>query len=399
MTSSIPSIRITNSSFSTPITPAKKEPSKAAAIAVRELSRNNLRTNSVNYTEKLLEEVLVNQNGMDFIEKFSNSRSIASLGSTGNEIALLQLDGDNGVQIIEVWNTLNRTKIRTFYPADPEQGETINCIAYGGEIDNGATSIVAVGTSKGNLELWNSLNGEKITVYSASSTAPILEIASLENGLLAIGAGAAITIYDCRSKRELDGFETDAPLTCLTYLGNDLIACGLKDKYSSVNVYDFATQECIFTAGTKPGYTNRCITPLSEEQFLVGNDMGGIYLFDLEDFTVKNVLGFVSPSAMIKISPTEIAAGFYAGVYIVNTQTWKYEIASEIGWQPCGFCLSPDDGSFTTGSAYPIDDETRSGLLQYIPSPSRKVTKEHNLLCRRWRPALNILLRKSKVKH
>ncbi len=168
MTSSIPSIRISDSHFSLSITPCKKEPSKAATIAAKELLKTHiaktscpLRTNSVNYTEKLLEQVLVNQKGIDFIEKFSNNRLIASLGSMRNEIAMLQLDGDYGVQTVEVWNILKQTKIRTFYPADPDQGETINCIAYGGEIDKGETSIVAIGTSKGNLELWNSKNGEK----------------------------------------------------------------------------------------------------------------------------------------------------------------------------------------------------------------------------------------------
>lgn len=381
------SIEFSNCNLSAPITIFyKEEPSKIATIAARELSKPEstkslsplMGTSSINYTEKVLEQVLVNETGMDFIAKFSNNRSIVSLGPTRNEIAMLQLDGDYGVQCVEIWNITNQTKIRTFYPAYPDQGEAITCITYGGKSDDGVTPIVAIGTSKGNLELWNSFNGKKIAVYPASSTAPIQEIASLGTGLLAIASGTEIIIYDCISKKEIDRFEISASLTCLTYLGNNLIACGLKDQYSNVKVYNFTTHECVFTATTVPGYPNRCIAPLSEGQFLVGNEMGGIYLFDLQNLTEKNVLAYVSPSTMVKISPTQIAAGFYGGLYIVNTETWKYELASDNAGQPFGVCPSPN-GPFFTASGYPISGVTRSSLAEYILSPSCKVGKEQTL--------------------
>lgn len=316
-----------------------------------------------------------------FILDGFNNKTITTLNTANStDVAILK-----GYEV-EIWDCKSGTLKSTIRPADPETGETPTSIAYGGEVNNGGGSILAVGTSKGNLELWNTNTGTKFASYPVASIDgkpfPIHELRYLEQDRVAVVFLEYIDVRECNSGNQSTRIHMDmshTPINTINYCGNGFISCGFKETgaIASINYYNNIPN--LISEGTKLSSFNCfCQLSASENSFLAGNAIGEIYFFNpalssTGSIVVKTGEKIIS---MAKLPSNEVVFGTKIGLYKLNTNTWEYVEIDHDNWFPIGICPPFPDGSFATASGQISPYLLSYGLLKYTPPALSKAKQK-----------------------
>jgi WD40 repeat protein len=302
----------------------------------------------------------------------ANSRTITRIPSSDGRdlIAFMQAD-----TTIEIWdcNTkkIQQQPIHNYIPS--------TCFAYCEELSNNQGFVLAVGTAKGLLQLWNTSNGKIIAEYPFGDT-PITDVVNLTNGKLAINMKtSSLSIWDYNQRAEIALIDTGSPICCINYLKGNLVACGLEN--GEFQVWDWNKQELVFSSVIYDNIPASCFCMPSDHTLLVGTTLGDIRFFDFDNPLPYLTVFTGVPLSICLMDEEHVLFGNADGVNILNVESGFYRFiqGNDNYYGTYGLCAPDSTGSFVTGASNYNSGNTLNNLIKYTPSQSSMLMRlTHN---------------------